>query len=334
MCTTRISVVGHSLIHVRQQLFWKHVSELGHTVLLIGPDEWGAQRMKRVASDAFSTLGLPVVMLRPDGVTQYAYMLSGLYTYLTEFSPDLVYVNQEPESALAEQVAGYSATQHRPFAVFTWENLIPRGTQAQSILGAAALTVCGNQEAEALALPFARGTVVLPQVGVDTDHFQARPGRLRQTAVAYIGRRAPEKGVEDLLTAWPTAKVYGWKPWEALPWFYSEVQVVVCPSRDTEQWHEQAMPYVAVEAMCCGCAVVVSNAGSIPFWMRQYAGSCPGANMVGQGNIDELRSVLTMLTGDQALQSKMSRLGRQWVMEYLSTPVVGKQVANALEAAA
>jgi len=177
-------------------------------------------------------------------------------------------------------------------ALFVWENQQAPTPEQEEELRHLDLLVCGNDEAARLHSA-APQWCCLPQVGVDCDHFQARPDVPRRYDVAYIGRPVPEKGVEYLRSVWPTAVMAPWTDWLLLPWVLSQVKVVVAYSQDTPHWQEQAMPYVAVEAMASGCAVVTSQAGAIPWWIGGgYTLECPGATLVPQAAPDALRAAI------------------------------------------
>lgn len=323
----KIAVLGHSLIHPRQQKFFQYIASLGHEVLAIAPGQWGTQRLKSYNQGSFY-----LETCRHMGGDHHAnYSFLGAIELLKTFKADWVYIQQEPYSKQAHDVV--KAGLPSKLALFTWENIVTPvpGGVGYEVLPACDLVVCGNDEAQRLVQPYARRTILALQVGVDTDHFTDRPIK-RETTVGFVGRIAEEKGVNKLAIAWPTAAFLAWKPYLKLPWWYNQIQVVVNYSQDTPQWREQAPPYTAVEAMCCGCAVIVSNAGSIPFWMKKYAGECPGAIMVPQDNIVELKKAIQTLVDDAPRRTKMAEAGRSWVKGYLSTPVMANNLLEAFHA--
>lgn len=326
----KLAVVGHSLIHVRQVSFFKELARLGHDVLLLPPGEWGEQRARSVSTQPEGKGTFTIRTLRHfGGEDSYRFQFSGLRDALRDLSPDVLYVQQEPGSLVAAEAAEYDVKK----ALFTWENLSSNYTPyANQVLSKYDLVVCGNNDAESLVRESNKNTVVLPQVGVDTVHFQSRETILRDIAVAYIGRQVEVKGVDKLLLAWPTTRVLKWQPYERLPWWYSQCQIVVCFSQDTDRWREQAMPYVAVEAMCCGCAVVVSDAGSIPFWLLGgFADPCPNVAIVPQDQLGMLRNSIghfLSLTPECRLAAHLE--SRQWVEKYLGSKVIAERLTECL----
>lgn len=340
----KICVVGHSLVHVRQVTYFRRLAEEQRQhVLLLAPAHWGLLScfdQKHESADwSFTVRGLDIAPLKEVGgdgglpdttaISQYNFAMIGAGPVLEAWKPDVVLVQQEPESVLAHQMMGWATEHGVRFAVFTWENLHPRGVRSQAVLRECDLVVCGNDDAERLVKPFNDKTIILPQVGCAEDHFQGRSVP-RTVDVAFVGRKAPEKGIEYLMAAWPTAKVLEWLPWERLPWYYSSAKVVCCPSVDTDFWREQAAPYVALEANLCGAAVVAFEAGSIPFWHR-----CPGfAPLANPGILlTPQKDVQALKEGIEAALSDWERMGRQggeWVRRWISTPVIAKRLVEAL----
>ena len=322
----KILAAGHPLSHVRQWKFFETVAGLGHEVLLVSPSEWNGQ----VPPFKQDSLELKVLPTLAEGVRGFS--LLGLTDLVKEFAPAWVYVHGEPESALCHQVAALETPAKK--AVFTWQN-ISRPLDHFAYFAALDhydLVVCGNDGAETrMKHAGAKRTVVLPQVGVDCDHFQARPDVPRDIPVAYIGRPAPEKGIPQLLQAWPAAKILDWVDYRELPWRYSQAQVLICFSQDTENWREQAMPFISCEAMACGCAVIVSDAGSIPFWHSTY----PGPNdpspavVVPQGAVETLGRAIRGLLAKPALREELADKGRPWVERNLSSPIIARRLMDA-----
>jgi hypothetical protein len=350
----RIAVVGHSMIHIRQQKFFQEVAKLGHDVLVISPEIWhGGQTAKperfvawkfglkyqddcRIHSQSSAETHYelrPLVGVAPD--ENYGpgdFTLMGLKDVLKEFEPDWVYVQQEPGSKLLDQVNdmtfGLDDLSFR-LAIFTWENIEIKNPVS---MYRADLIVCGNDRAQTM-VAFQADTIpniILPQVGVDVDHFQAREVA-RDIDVAYIGRQAAEKGVVQLKEAWPATRFLEWTPYLELPWKYSQTKLVVCYSQDTDYWREQAMPYVAMEAICCGAAAIVSDAGSIPFWVRRFAGTNRGTCLVAQNDTADLkRAIEDVLLSEKDREALVSS-GRQWVEENLSSKVIARRLVDEFE---
>jgi len=332
----KLAVAGHSLIHPRQQNFFLEVARaLGDEVTLLSPMQWGGQKLASYHKTAGT--GTMSVWARPIWETPHGTHTSVLDGFrLANFTEDIqnlhlgnedwLYVQQEPESALAREVAFMPVKCKK--ALFTWENILEKATDAL-VIGAYDMVMCGNDAAAQRMAPYAKSTAILPQVGVDTDHFAARP-LPREIQVAYVGRMAGEKGVKQLLDAWPNTRFLQWVEYSELPWYYSQAQVMVSFSQDTAQWREQAMPYVSCEAMACGGVAVVSDAGSIPYWHGGGFAPISPAVIVPQGSVETLREALVALTRKTGVRERLAREGREWVETYLSSRVIARKLVEVL----
>ena len=318
-----LAVIGHSLIHVRQHIFNRELSKIGIDVTLFSPGEWREQKAQNLDEGNFHIRTLRHF----GGEDVYRFKFVGLEDAIREGGFDWIYVNQEPNSIVALDCSKLPYKK----ALFTWANIpsdyTPLGNQ---VLKEYDLVVCGNGEAQELVSEHNTSTVVLPQVGVDTVHFQARPVK-RDTSVAYIGRATQEKGTDKLLIAWPTARVLAWQSYESLPWWYSMCKIVVNYSQDVPQWREQAMPYTSMEAICCGVFSIVSDAGSIPYWHREFAGENPGVRIVPQNSLTELKSTIEECLSATIAREESVKAGREWVEENLSSKVIAKRLVECLE---
>ncbi|GEM_PF-2790424 len=335
----RVIIIGHSMIHDRQHSFFRALAREGHDVLLVAPWKWldlklqaGPRGLVDVpppytlhsSEERFSAVGLQVIHGEGD---MYTYDLLGLEAAIKGFEPDCIYIQQEMECKITAKCINLAKANGWPVAVFVWENLRPLGTEASELLAQVNLCVCGNDRAAELHAAAPR-RVFLPQVGVDTDHFWYRPGVERDIDVGFIGRAVPEKGINEIREAWPSAKIPPWRPWRELPWAYSHLKVCVCYSKDTATWREQAMSYVNVEGLSCGCAVVTSDGGAIPWWLGGgFCEPCPGAVIVPQGQPGRLRDAMK-----ESLEHwwELGDKGRDWVKANLGSKVIAQRLSSEL----
>lgn len=321
----RLCVIGHSMVAPRQQAFFQEVARQGHQVLVVAPGEWGTLRSQARQEDSFRLVTLR--HLGGEGV--YDYTLLGARETVEGFDPDWLYIQAEPGSDQEETCFTWNVKRK---ALFTWENISLKGGLMR--LPEYDLVVCGNPDAEALVKPQNPRTALMLQVGVDTDHFQARPDVPRNIRVGYIGRRTPEKGLPYLLAAWPTAHLLDWKDYRELPWYYSQLELVVAYSQDVRNWREQAPNYVVLEALSCGCKVVISDTAAMEYWLLH----CPGV-LLSPGHIqmDDYLDPIKIRDLRASIQAALSPIfkgdkGRQWVVERFSNPVVARKLLQALSA--
>ena len=312
----RIATISHSHVALRQQLFFQEIAKQGHDVLMIAPGEWFDYKVRSYKQDTFE-----LVTCRHIGDNIYSYKLLGAKEIIESFKPDWLYVQAEPGSLTADEALDWKVDKR---ALFTWENISIKGN-GKLQLPRYDLVVCGNPEAESLVKPHNPHTVLMLQVGVDTDHFQARPRVPRDVEVAYIGRPAPEKGISYLMSAWPMVKILGWKDFLELPWPYSQIKVVVAYSQDTPEWKEQAPNYVLLEAMSTGCKGIASDTASMVYWLKD----APGIIHVPQGKVIELKEgIQRALT----LPNNVQEENREYVISKFSNPVMAKKLLEVLDA--
>jgi len=215
--------------------------------------------------------------------------------------PDLIQVEEEPTSVAARQAVTVAGRLGIPAVLFSADNLsrrLPLFTRwrrrrlLKRLRGVLAGSVAAAElvQREAPNLPVA----VVPQLGVPvptTPEHQPHEG----LAIGYVGRLVPEKGVDTLLqalalnrdTPWHLTVVgdgpdrerleklatlhrlaarvrwLGALPPASLPRVWTDVDVLVMPSRGAEGWNE---PHgnVLAEAMAHEVAVVGAATGVLP----------------------------------------------------------------------
>ena len=330
----KIATVSHSHIALRQQLFFREVARQGHDVLMIAPGEWRNLRAQNY--DKLLSPGAGNFRFRTcrhiGGEDIYLYRLLGARDLVNGFQPDWVYVQAEPGSITAYEVSRWGISKA---AIFTWENIhiFKDHPTPCDVLSKYDLVICGNPEAVELVKPCNPNTFLMLQVGVDTDHFRARPNVERDMNVAYIGRAAPEKGLPYLLQAWPMAHILEHKDFKELPWWYSQVKVVVAYSQDTTWWKEQAPNYVLLEAMATECLGVASDTAAMKYWLE----GAPGIVIVeGHEQPDgdlRLDRVLRLKEGIQKaldMPDGIRKENREYVISKFSNKVIAQALIKVL----
>jgi len=316
------------MVAERQQAFFKEVARQGHDVLVVAPGEWGNQRVRPYSEDVLYKSRFSVVTCRHmGGEGVYDYTLLGARETVEKFNPDWLYIQAEPGSAQEEACFSWNVKRK---ALFTWENISLKGGLMR--LPEYDLVVCGNPDAEALVKPHNPRTALMLQVGIDTDHFQARPDVPRDMRVVYMGRPTPEKGLPYLLAAWPTAHLLDWKDYRELPWWYSQGEVMVAYSQDVPFWREQAPNYVVLEALSCGCKAVVSTTAAMAHWLQGCPGVVFAPGHVHMGDyLDPIKVSNLREAIGQALEYVLwGDEGRQWVVDRFSNLAMARKLLEAL----
>ncbi|MEO8448669.1 MAG: glycosyltransferase [Gemmatimonadota bacterium] len=247
---------------------------------------------------------------------------------LSEHKPEIVQVEEPPESAAADAVASLCRRAGIPYALFSSESLPRRlglfeRVRASRTLGGASGVIGGNRLAEDLLRAQATKamSVVLPQTGVALPP----PITSRQEpilSVGFVGRLVPERGLDFLVRAlgqtfggW-TLSIVGAGPaqetiealieklglasrirWlggvrrEALEELWPRLDCLVVPSRDTPTWVERQAPLL-IEAMARGIAPIVTPAGALP--------EIVGPSGIVVREVEDLTTTLQQFVSDRA----------------------------------
>lgn len=238
-----------------------------------------------------------------------------------------------------------------PFSAFQAEVLahadgaLPVDPLVEPVLRAQGLA----PDAPAPVVPLGIDPAVFRPVPPDLTHVPpaARGGH----RVGFLGKLQPEKGVRDLVAALavlpedthlliagagpleaelrrahPRAHVLGPLPQRDLPGFYAACHVVAVPSRTTPGWREQ-FGRVAIEAMACGRAVVVSDSGSLP---HVVGGS---ARVAPEGDQERWTHELAELLADRSARDDLGEAGRRHVLATYTWEAVADAHERAWEAA-
>lgn len=277
---------------------WDKLDELGRYVQLqvVTPARWAtAKELHPVAAVQPSSerrwVHHPLPTITQGNPFRYVYWPLPLIRVLRAFRPDVVHVEQEPESLSLLQLNLLKPCFGYRLLFVAWENVNPlrlgwafRRFNFAFADGA----IFGNQAAlaRALRLGFRRPFALTPQYGFAVA--DRHPGGLGVGgfSVGYAGRLVPEKGVRTLLDAVhllpgvqlvvagdgplgdqvrqdPQVRWLGNLDRTAMAEFWEQIDALAVPSLTTRQWAEQ-FGRVIVEAMAHGVPVIGSSSGAIP----------------------------------------------------------------------
>lgn len=277
----------------------------------------------------------------------------GLTTLLRDLRPDLVQIESEPQSRAA---AAATAVAHRlgiPTLAFSWESLardhpLFARRRRRLVLARASGVIGGNSLATGLlraTAPEARHATI-PQFGLTVPPLQ-EPRNAPGLVIGFIGRLVPERGVEFLLRAcnhvmgaWSVA-ILGTGPaqedlealaqrlgqasrlrWlggagrDAIDQFWTEIDVLVVPSRATRSWVERHHPLL-LEAMARAIPVVTTDTGALP-------------ELVGDAGIvvsdaESMGLALQQLLADPAERQRLGLAARQRVLRHYADSAIAKR---------
>lgn len=289
----------------------------------------------------------------PGTPERQAWSRRGLTTLLRDLRPDLVQIEAEPHSRAAAAATAVARRLGIPTVVFSWESLAREyplfaRRRRRLVLAQASGVVGGNTLAAGLLramAPEARHAAI-PQFGVLVPPLP-EPRPPAGLVVGFIGRLLPARGVDlllracnHLLGAWSVA-ILGTGPaqedleamaqrfgqasrvrWlggvgrDAIDGFWSEIDVLVVPSRATPDWVERHHPLL-LEAMARALPVVVTDTGALP-------------ELVGDAGIvvndaEPMGLALQHLLADPGERRRRGLAGRQRVMSHFSDSAIAER---------
>jgi glycosyltransferase involved in cell wall biosynthesis len=255
--------------------------------------------------------------------------------------------------------------------VFSWENLIqvPQSTAQRGlerllnsrIDGAIAGSDAASERIKVRGYDGA--LVVAPQTGVDTEAFS--PGKpnpkllskfdipASSTRIGYVGRFAPEKGLNTLLDAVPkivehnrethlfligdgeqsehiinrirnnqilneyVSVIAEFQSYNRMPDIIRLADVIVYPSETVKGWTEQ-FGYSVAEAMACDVPVVTTDCGSLPHVVGATGRIGP------QGDSKKLAENITELLSNERLRNRLANAARRRVLSEFSLSAVAE----------
>lgn len=243
----------------------------------------------------------PVPMRRYRSPEAARFATRALVSLLRDKRPDLLQVEEEPDTRLAQQVVRVARKLRIPVVLFTHRNVelplpfLVRWHRKRALRRLAGV-MAGSEGARAVASTVAVGlpSAVVPQLGVQVP-TEPQHALHEGLAVGCVGRLVPEKGVDTLLQALAENRAGRWQltvvgdgpdrerleriasqlrlaarvrwagalPPEELPRIFPELDVLVLPSRALSTWAEPSA-HVVAEAMAHEVAVLGTTGGATP----------------------------------------------------------------------
>lgn len=332
---------------------WDKLDGLARFVDLavITPERWGVPELNQMlevpekpAQAAWRQYRLPARVYKKGNPFRFYYSHAALAAVIEREQPDILHVEQEPESINLLQFSLLKAQHRIPLVFVAWEdhNPLRLGWGFRKINYAMADGgIFGNRVAlkRAVQFGFGKKADVIPQYGFDITydgHPRKSHGRF---VVGYAGRLVAEKGVQtlvdatrgmpdtDLLVAGegplasaiqsePHAQMLGWVPRAEMARFWSRIDVMVLPSlTDRKKWVEQ-FGRVIVEAMAAGVPVIGSDAGRIPDTIEDAGLIFP------EGDAAALRAALEQLRVSPERRAELREKGLARVRDCYSHDVL------------
>jgi glycosyltransferase involved in cell wall biosynthesis len=342
----RVLLISHSYTDPG---YWDKLDALGRRVELavVTPEAWRGY-LHPAAPVPVADGEAPWRQYRLPGLGhgrafRFVYHPRHLGAVLAAYRPNIVHVEEEPESLSVLQLCMYRRVFGYRLVFFSWENVnpLPLGWPVRQVtFRVADAGIVGNTAARerCVRLGFRKPIAIIPQYGFDVD---AQPRGVRPGSgplrVGFAGRLVPEKGLRQLAEAargsgaelvvagsgpleaelrdQPHIRMLGvLQRWE-MERFWSRIDLLALPSLTTRGWAEQ-FGRVLVEAMGRGVPVLGSNSGAIPEVIGE------AGLVVPEGDVAALTAVLRLLRDDPRLRDELSALGLARARECYSQDVI------------
>ena len=359
----RVLFISHAYVVGVNQGKLKAIADTREAeVALLAPSNWQAQEWNRLIEletpfPEIKTYSAPVWFSGRVGA--HVYNPWKIRQVINDFRPDVIQLEEEIFSLCALEVAFWAKRYDIPLVVFGWENQLRslplfRRWVREFVMERTDLYLAGNQDgAEVMRQWNYQGQMeVMPQMGVDTELFAPSENKKSDSVnIGFLGRLAPEKGLDILFTAVSLLKDLDfqvtlcgsgeseadlrqqadkqqisdriiWRgavPHELAPVELSKFDVLVLPSRSIATWKEQ-FGHVIIEAMAMGIPVIGSSCGEIPHVIARQELVFP------EGNPEALAKILQRAVGDVNWREEMGNYGIERVAQFYSHERIARRL--------
>jgi glycosyltransferase involved in cell wall biosynthesis len=205
------------------------------------------------------------------------------------------------------------------------------------------------------------GNITVQSMGVDLENrFIPAAGSGKTRDLVFVGRLVEKKGVTTLIESlqflqadFPTLKITiigdgperpaleqkarelgvdrqvdftGSVPNERVPEYYQSARIAVVPSVVAADGDQEGLGLVAVEALGCGCATIVSDLPAL----RDVVTDGENGLVFRSGNAQDLARNIKRLLNDAALYTHLVDNGRHSVVEKFNWQVVGASYTSVM----
>ncbi len=287
---------------------------------------------------------------------------------IRDFQPDILDIWEEPWSLMAAQATDLCRkfAPHCRIVIETEQNcirLLPppfRWFQSNTLKRCDMAIARSKGAADRLRFLGWQKPIRLIGNGVNTVFFQPfHPSEYEHDhpfTVGYVGRLAPEKGVDTLLHAMTRlpddihciligagpqepflrrmvnrlglsdrVQFTGYLPFSELPAAYRQLSLLAMPSRETATWREQ-FGRSGAEAMACGIPAIGSRTGSIPELL------CEEGLLFPPDHPEQLAQLILSLRINREKRKYLAANGRSRTVQRYSWWQIACQLAESFEA--
>lgn len=345
----KVLVVSKALVASTYRRKLDALAELGAEVTAVVPPEWreggAGQRLEAGPEGKYRLIVSP---LRWNGHFHLHYY-PDLPRIIRQSKPDILHLDEEPYNLATYLGLRASRKSDVPAIFFSWQNLLrrypPPFRQVERYVyrhtnGA----IAGTDEVAGVLRRkgYAGRLAVIPQFGVDINHFHPGPAPDGPFRVGFLNRLTPGKApllaleAFNRLPADSCLEVVGDGPMRGelenaiqrlgltrrvsvraripsgdVPELMRSLHVVLLPSIATARWIEQ-FGRVLIEAMASGIPAIGSDSGEIPRVLGNAGIITP------EGDAAALGDALLELYQNPSRRAELGRLGRERAVERFS----------------
>ncbi|HEU5012776.1 MAG TPA: glycosyltransferase family 4 protein [Roseiflexaceae bacterium] len=357
----RVLLISHALVTRSNHRLPEELARFSDIDLHVFAPEWWNEESRSVQQEKTFD---PRYAIRLGKTAYFRQPMPNLFLFRTglaqairELQPDILDVHEEPFSLAMGQIL----LLRRAFApqarlmFYSWQNIVKRYPPPFSLFEqwafreASYATVPVSEVGDVLRRKGYRGPLAINPPGVDEHIFMPMPAARMETRAAlgvapdatllgYLGRLAPEKGIQDIVAALPLLPsttrllIVGGGDRTAVerqahalgvadrlmftgavnrletPRFLNALDMLVVPSHTTPRWKEQFGRVIA-EAAMCGLPVIGSSSGAIP----EVVG--PTGLVFPEGNVPALTNAVRLLIAQPDMARKLGEQARMRALE-------------------
>jgi len=377
-----IAVSHAAILDINRRLFVE-LAQRGHRVLLAVPSHWNNDfgscplQPEPLAHPSDKRLLLRVCRLVMAGKTALQLYLPGSWPMLARWRPNIVFIDEEPWSFAALQWVLCAKLARASIIVYTKENRersypVPFSWIRHIVLRSAGHILAISDDAvRILSLDgYDMKSSIFPHA-VDTAIFHKREDDERTSndrpfRIGFVGRIAPEKGLDTLLRAIAllvaesknastiVTHIYGagdeaytaelrqleqslgilaglirWHgavPHDRVPDAMRSLDALVIPTVAYQGYKEQ-FGRVVIEALACGVPVMTSDNGELPALARKTGGGL----VFPEGNASALADCLTVAMRERKALADMAQHGYDYVLGHYTYGMLATRLEEIMQ---
>ncbi|MDP3912035.1 MAG: glycosyltransferase family 4 protein [Gemmatimonadales bacterium] len=351
----RVLVISHTYVEPAHRGKLRALAARGLEVTVGIPQRWREPWFGRPLDATWERQGGLEIFPLPGSMDEAKYSRRALKALLRDRRPDIVQIEEEPDSLATRQIFTAARRLAIPVVLFTRQNVPPDiGVFARlshrRMLRRLKGLVAGSDAAGAVARSQAPNVpvAVMPQLGAEPPHEPVHTPH-EGLAILFIGRLVPRKGLDNLLQALAMNRGSTWHltvvgdgpererlerlaselrlaarvrwtgglPAEHIAHLWQDVDVLVQPSRALHDWREPN-GHAVIEAMAHEVAVLGTDSGVLPELITNAGVIVPA------GDVPALAAALEKLA-DDATRRQYAQAARARALRLYSDDAIAER---------